>query len=99
MACRFFSTDEVDDLYFVLDGRIDNAAVVLGQVAPIPWIADAAARSMRGKPLNVETAQVAGMEAVAGAMALSHNEYKIELAQVAVKRAILRAAGLDTGGF
>ena len=32
-------------------------------------------------------------------MALSHNEYKIQLAQVAVKRAILRAAGLETGAW
>jgi hypothetical protein len=32
-------------------------------------------------------------------MPLSENEYKIQLAEVAVRRAILRAAGLDTGGF
>lgn len=83
----------------VQNGLINDAAVVLGQVAPIPWIAEEAARSMRGKPLNEQTAETAGLEAVAGAMALSQNEYKIELTQVAVKRAILRAAGLETGGF
>ena len=37
--------------------------------------------------------------AVADATPLSNNEYKVQLAKVAVKRAILRAAGLETGGF
>ena len=83
----------------VAEGRIHDAKVVLGQVAPTPWISADAARSLRGQPVSEATADRAGIEAVAGAMALSHNQYKIELAQVAVKRAILRAAGLDTGGF
>ena len=30
---------------------------------------------------------------------LSNNGYKVQLAKVAMKRAILRAAGLETGGF
>jgi xanthine dehydrogenase YagS FAD-binding subunit len=80
-------------------GTVQDAKIVLGQVAPTPWIAADAARSLRGQQVNEQTADIAGIEAVAGAMALSQNRYKIELAQVAVKRAILRAAGLDTGGF
>jgi xanthine dehydrogenase YagS FAD-binding subunit len=80
-------------------GIVKDARIVLGQVAPIPWIAADAARALRGKSVTEEAADIAGMEAVAGAMALSQNQYKIELTQVAVKRAILRAAGLDTGGF
>lgn len=80
-------------------GTVQDAKIVLGQVAPIPWIAADAVRSLRGQSINEETADIAGVEAVAGAMALSQNAYKIELAQVAVKRAILLAAGLDTGGF
>ena len=78
---------------------VKDAKIVLGQVAPTPWIAANAARSLRGQSINEQTAEVAGIEAVAGAMPLSQNEYKIELTQVAVKRAILRAAGLQTGGF
>ena len=77
----------------------EYARIILGQVAPTPWIAAEAARSLQGKQIDETTADIAGVEAVAGAMALSHNQYKIELAQVAVKRAILRAAGLDTGGL
>lgn len=80
-------------------GRVQEARIVLGQVAPTPWIATEAAISLVGRTITEESAAVAGWEAVAGAMALSHNEYKIQLAQVAVKRALLRAAGLETGGL
>jgi xanthine dehydrogenase YagS FAD-binding subunit len=80
-------------------GKVKQAKIVLGQVAPIPWNSVDAARALEGQTITEETAAIAGFEAVAGAMPLSHNEYKIQLAQVAVKRAILRAAGLETGGL
>jgi xanthine dehydrogenase YagS FAD-binding subunit len=80
-------------------GRVHDAKVVLGQVAPVPWVAVDAARHLIGSPVSEQTAAIAGQEAVAGAIALSENEYKIQLAQVAVKRAILRAAGYETGGL
>ena len=38
-------------------------------------------------------------EAVASATPLSGNGYKVQLAQTAVKRALLRAVNLETGGF
>ena len=44
-------------------------------------------------------ADAAGAAAVANATPLSGNEYKVQLAKTAVKRAILRAAGLETGGL
>ncbi|MCA9190651.1 MAG: FAD binding domain-containing protein [Planctomycetales bacterium] len=80
-------------------GIVREATVVLGQVAPIPWMAVEAARNLVGQPLNEQTATTAGIEAVAGALPLSGNEYKIQLTQVAVKRAVLRAAGLECGGL
>ncbi len=80
-------------------GRVQEAQIVLGQVAPVPWVAQHAAGSLRGKSINEETAAIAGLEAVAGSIALSQNEYKIQLAQVAVRRALLRAVGLETGGL
>lgn len=78
---------------------VQNARVVLGQVAPVPWFSHEAAGAIRGLPVNQATAEAAGRAAVAGATPLSHNEYKVQLASVAVKRAILLAAGLETGGF
>ena len=80
-------------------GRVQKAKIVLGQVAPMPWLATEAAISLVGNAITEESASTAGWRAVAGAIALSQNEYKIQLAQVAVKRAVLLAAGLETGGL
>jgi xanthine dehydrogenase YagS FAD-binding subunit len=76
-------------------GRIESAEVVLGHVAPVPWRAPAASKALEGKAPNEAAAEAAGRAAVEGAKALSGNQYKIRLAQVAVKRAALRAAGQE----
>jgi xanthine dehydrogenase YagS FAD-binding subunit len=78
---------------------VADARVVLGQVAPTPWVSREAARAITGQPVTAETAALAGEAAVAVAAPLEHNEYKVQLAQVAVKRALLLAAGQETGGF
>ena len=78
---------------------VQAARIVLGQVAPTPWVADAAAQSLCGKKISKAAFQIAGTQAVAEAMALSDNEYRIRLAQVSVQRALLRAVGMDTGGL
>ncbi|WP_425619280.1 xanthine dehydrogenase family protein subunit M [Anatilimnocola sp. NA78] len=80
-------------------GIVQDARIVLGHVAPTPWISLEAAAELIGKPVNEETAAAAGNAAVVAASPLSNNGYKVQLAQVAVKRAILRAAGLETGGL
>jgi xanthine dehydrogenase YagS FAD-binding subunit len=80
-------------------GYVQSASIVLGQVAPAPWVAADAARSLEGKVITEDSAALAGFEATTGAIALSGNEYKIQLAGVAVKRAILKAAGYETGGL
>jgi len=52
-----------------------------------------------GKTISEQTAQAAGEAAVSQAKPLSRNGYKIQLARVAVKRAILQAAqGKAEGG-
>lgn len=79
--------------------RVEFADIVLGQVAPTPWLATEAAQSVIGQPINEDTAATAGREAVLGARPLSGNEYKIHLATVSVKRALLRAVGMETGGL
>ena len=85
--------------FMLARGIVCEAKIVLGQVAPMPWVARKAASTMIGLRVNEETASMAGERAVVGAMALSQNEYKIDLTKVAVKRAILRAVGMDSGGF
>ncbi|MGA2150187.1 MAG: FAD binding domain-containing protein [Bryobacteraceae bacterium] len=68
------------------------ARIVMGHVAPTPWESPAAAKALVGKSVTEETAEAAGKAAVAGAHPLSHNAYKVQLAKVAVKRALLDAA-------
>ena len=75
--------------------RVGSARVVLGHVAPTPWVAGDAAEALAGKTPDEAAGEAAGQAAVKGAKALSHNQYKIQLARVAVKRATLRAAGKE----
>jgi xanthine dehydrogenase YagS FAD-binding subunit len=72
-------------------GNVREARIVLGHVAPHPWRAAEAERALAGKSLGAESAAKAGEAAVAGAKPLSGNKYKVQLARVAVKRAILAA--------
>jgi xanthine dehydrogenase YagS FAD-binding subunit len=70
------------------------ARIVLGHVAPTPWPAKEAEKLLAGKSITAETAEQAAQAAVAGATPLSQNGYKVQLARVAVKRALLAAAGI-----
>jgi xanthine dehydrogenase YagS FAD-binding subunit len=69
--------------------KITSARVVLGHVAPVPWRSHPAEQALEGKSLNDATAAAAGEAAVRGAKPLSQNGYKVQLARVAVKRALL----------
>jgi xanthine dehydrogenase YagS FAD-binding subunit len=73
--------------------NVESASVVLGHVAPTPWVSAAAASALAGKAINEQVAEEAGRAAVADAKPLSQNGYKVQLAKVAVKRALLAAAG------
>jgi xanthine dehydrogenase YagS FAD-binding subunit len=75
------------------DGKANEASVVLGHVAPTPHVSEAAAKALNGKTISEETATAAGKAAAEGAKPLGQNGYKIRLVEVAVKRAILAAAG------
>jgi len=72
-------------------GKVTAARIALGHVAPTPWVATEAAQSLIGRTISEEVATAAGRIALAKAKALSRNGYKIQLAQVAVKRALLQA--------
>lgn len=79
----------------VLDMNGDNvrsARVVMSHVAPVPWLSNEAAQAITGKTISAETADAAGAAAVANAKSLGRNKHKIQLARVAVKRALLQAA-------
>ena len=74
--------------------NVQSARVVMGAVAPIPWRSPAAEQALAGKTINEETAAAAADAALKDARPLSQNAYKVDVAKVAVKRAILRAAGI-----
>jgi xanthine dehydrogenase YagS FAD-binding subunit len=72
---------------------VQSARIVMGAVAPVPWVSQEAAQEIVGKSIDERTASAAGAAAVSKARSLSQNGYKIKLATVAVKRALLVASG------
>jgi len=72
---------------------VRSARIVMGAVAPVPWVSQEAAQAIAGKSIDERTASAAGEAAVSKARPLGHNGYKVKLAAVAVKRALLAAVG------
>ena len=73
-----------------IDG--DNVRICMNAVYNTPVRSTAAEEAMAGKAINVENAEAAGAAAVSGAMKLSMNNYKIQVAKGMVKKAILGCA-------
>ena len=61
------------------------------QGLPVKLRIHAAEAAIAGKPVNEETAKMAGEIAIQGAQPLAHNEYKIPLMRNLVKRAVAGA--------
>ena len=78
----------------IAGGTVKSATIVMGHVAATPWRASQAEQMLIGKKIDAAVAETAGAAAVANATPLSQNSYKVQLAKVAVKRAILAAAGI-----
>jgi xanthine dehydrogenase YagS FAD-binding subunit len=74
-------------------GAVSDARIVLGHVAPVPWTAASAAKTLSGK-VDAALAAKCGAAAATGAKPLSGNGYKVQLVKAAVKRAVLAAAGV-----
>ena len=70
---------------------VKTAKIVLGAVAPVPWVSHEAEQAIVGKELNDANAMAAAQAALAAAKSLGHNKYKITVAKAAVKRALLAA--------
>jgi xanthine dehydrogenase YagS FAD-binding subunit len=76
----------------VKGNKVSSARVLMGHVAPVPWRSPEAEAALVGKTISQEVARAAANAAVANAKSLGHNGYKIQLARVALTRAILAAA-------
>ncbi len=79
----------------IVAGKITEASIWLGSVAPTPHRAAAAEKALVGATLSDGAIQKAADAAVADATPLAGNRYKVDLVKVVVRRALLRAAGRD----
>jgi xanthine dehydrogenase YagS FAD-binding subunit len=73
----------------VRDGKIYDARVALGAVAPVPYMVHAAQHYLEGKALTDETASAAADLMLKDAKPLSQNGYKIPLAHTLIRRTLL----------
>jgi xanthine dehydrogenase YagS FAD-binding subunit len=82
---------------------VRSARIVMGAVAPIPWRVPHAEQMLVGARVDPEMlpemlrelAIRAADAALVGAAPLAENGYKVPIAKVLVRRAILRAAGIE----
>jgi xanthine dehydrogenase YagS FAD-binding subunit len=74
-------------------GRVRQARIVLGGVAPVPWRVPKAEEFLKGKALDAESLAGAARLALEGAEPLSQNAYKVPLTQALVRRALSKAGG------
>ncbi len=76
------------------DSGVKSARLALGHVAPRPIDASEAAKSLVGKRVDAASAAAVADAALASATPLSGNAHKVQLAKVAIQRALLIASGL-----
>ncbi len=81
-----------------LDGvKIKSARVCAGAVAPVPWMLPSVEAALKDVSLDDDAAlRSACAKAIDGAKPMTENAYKLKLLPVAVRRAVLAAAGRKT---
>ncbi|MBZ5700099.1 MAG: xanthine dehydrogenase family protein subunit M [Acidobacteriia bacterium] len=72
------------------DGKVEQARIVMGGVAPIPWRSHEAEAALIGRPLDATTAAQAGDKAMEPAQPLRDNAYKVALSRAIIRGALLR---------
>jgi xanthine dehydrogenase YagS FAD-binding subunit len=73
-------------------GTLRGIRVVLGSVAPIPWMVDEANAYLNGKPLTAEHADRAAELILKDARPFTGNAYKVPLARALIRRTLLKLA-------
>jgi xanthine dehydrogenase YagS FAD-binding subunit len=87
-----FALCSVAAMVTMQNGAVQDARIVLGGVAPVPYRALMAEAAIRGKAIDAASAAAAGLAAVDGARPLARNAYKVQLTQATVTRALLSLA-------
>jgi NADPH-dependent glutamate synthase beta subunit-like oxidoreductase/CO/xanthine dehydrogenase FAD-binding subunit len=75
----------------IVNGNIEKARIVLGAAAPIPLRVRKAEMILEGNCVQDVKAAEAASQAVAGAVLMTHNGYKLKIIKAMVKRTILSA--------
>jgi xanthine dehydrogenase YagS FAD-binding subunit len=78
--------------YDLVGGRMTGVRVVLGAVAPAPFRSTAAEAMLEGQRPTEAVARGAADAALAGATALSHNGFKLDLLRALIERGVMRLA-------
>jgi xanthine dehydrogenase YagS FAD-binding subunit len=76
-------------------GRITDARLVLGGVAPIPWRVPAAEQALIGETPGEDSFAIATTAALNGAQPLAKNAYKLQVLRALIPRALEAAAQAD----
>jgi len=84
-----FPIVSVASVFSMDSGRINDAKLVLGAVAPIPLRIKEAEDFLKGKLLSEELAEAVGDVAVKGVIPLTKNKYKIQIIKALLMKAIL----------
>jgi NADPH-dependent glutamate synthase beta subunit-like oxidoreductase/CO/xanthine dehydrogenase FAD-binding subunit len=72
-------------------GKIEQARIVLGAVAPVPLRIRMAEDQLKGKRVTEEIVEEAAAVAIKAARPLAKNDYKIQITKALIKRAIMAA--------
>jgi xanthine dehydrogenase YagS FAD-binding subunit len=70
------------------NGICEDVSIVLGGIAPFPYIASIAEEIVRGRRLNEKLISKAAEASVEGANPLPMNRYKVDLTKDLVRRAL-----------
>ncbi len=74
------------------DGKVEQARIVLGGVAPIPWRSHDAEAALIGKPLDSASVAQAAEEALKTARPFRDYAYKVDLARAIIRGALMKLA-------
>ncbi len=75
--------------YKLENGKIVDARVVLGGVAPVPYRLRKVEAFIKGKPVDEALATEAGTMACSNAVCLNENSYKLQEIKVYIKNSLL----------
>jgi len=89
-----FALVSVAAAFAMRNGAIKDPRIVLGAVAHKPWRATEAETMIANQPPGAEVFQAAARKALEGAKPYRDNQFKVELAQRAIVRALAVAGGL-----